>query len=224
MKRFLLARHGETPWNREGRIQGWSSVALSETGRQQAVALGEFIASEYETVDAVYASDLPRAVETATLACAAGDFEDVPITYDNAWRERDFGVYQGYDSESFFADHPEFAILDNGQSAAAAVPEGGESYLAFRDRVRSAWSELLEEPTELGLLVAHGGVMRTILGAILDMNMRDALRDLHHENAAVAEISYDQRAEQAHVVHRGRVGHLREAPGHPEEALSEGNG
>lgn len=213
MKRFLLARHGETAWNREGRIQGWSRIALNQTGRRQATALGDFIATQYAPLDAVIASDLPRAVETATLAREGGDFSEVRVTYERAWRERDFGVYQGHDSDTFFDEHPQFAILDQGQSAAAAVPEDGESYLAFRDRVRSAWQELVTSAPDRVLLVAHGGVLRTILGSVLDLGMREALQKIHPGNATLTEVQYNPVSDSCQVVHRARDRHLRRPSG-----------
>ncbi|MFB6112104.1 MAG: histidine phosphatase family protein [Halobacteriaceae archaeon] len=215
MKRFLLARHGETEWNREGRIQGWSQVSLNDVGRRQARALGEFLAETYPNVEAIHASDLPRAVETVSLLREASGWGDVPVTYDRAWRERDFGVYQGLASEKFFEEHPEFALLERGQEAAAAVPECGESYLAFRERVLEAWATLTETNHDVVLLVAHGGVLRTILGSILGLGLREALQTLSHENTGMAEVEYDCTTGEAAIVHRHRADHLA-AVGRPE--------
>ena len=64
MTTILLARHGETDWNAERRLQGHADTPLNDYGRAQARALarGSSPASE---IDAVYASDLRRAHETA---------------------------------------------------------------------------------------------------------------------------------------------------------------
>lgn len=209
MKRFLLARHGETEWNREGRIQGWSSVSLNDRGERQAQVLGEFLAENYPDVDAIHASDLPRAAETLHLLRETGGFEDIPVTFDKRWRERDFGIYQGYDSDSFFDEYPEFAILDRGQQAAAAVPEAGESYLAFRERVLRAWEDIRQADADEVLLVAHGGVLRTVLGSVLGLGLREALDELDHANACLAEVEYDCGTGEARVCHRNRIEHLR---------------
>lgn len=209
MKRFLLARHGETHWNREGRIQGWSEISLNERGEHQAEQLGEFLGEEYPDLDAIYASDLSRAVETVETVKATAPFGDLSVQYDRRWRERDLGVYQGYDSDTFFEKFPEFAILDRGQQAAAAVPESGESYLAFRERVLRAWEDITSQGPEDVLVVAHGGVLRTILGSVLDLGMREAIAELDPANAGFAEIEYDSRAGEGRVVHRNRVEHLR---------------
>lgn len=209
MKRFLLARHGETTWNREGRIQGWSDISLNERGRQQAATLGECLVETYPNLEAIHASDLDRAVQTVEILQDFDQLADVPVTYDRRWRERDFGVYQGYDSDTFFDEHPKFALLDRGQDAAAAVPEAGESYLAFRERVLRAWEDLRGTDFDEVLVVAHDGVLRTILGSVLDLGLREALDELQHRNACIAEVEYDCSTGEARVIHRNRVDHLR---------------
>lgn len=69
---FYLVRHGQTDWNRAGKIQGTTDIPLNETGRQQAeqlaTVLKERIGYSAETrIDAVYASPLARAFQTAEI-------------------------------------------------------------------------------------------------------------------------------------------------------------
>ena len=68
MTEIIIIRHGETEWNQTGRFQGHSDVPLSETGRAQAEALGRNLGLDH--VDAIYASDLTRAIETAAPLAA----------------------------------------------------------------------------------------------------------------------------------------------------------
>ncbi|MFC7197079.1 histidine phosphatase family protein [Halosimplex aquaticum] len=63
---LLLVRHGQTTWNRDGRIQGWADSTLTERGREQARALGSHLSAEYD-VDRLVASDLRRTRETVGL-------------------------------------------------------------------------------------------------------------------------------------------------------------
>lgn len=68
MTRFLLVRHGQTPWNVEGKVQGLTDIALSPTGEQQAQKLASRLKSE--TIHAIYSSHLSRAHDTAKAIAA----------------------------------------------------------------------------------------------------------------------------------------------------------
>lgn len=191
-KRFVLARHGETDWNREGRIQGWARVPLNETGRRQAHRLADFLAAEYPEIGHIEASDLPRAAETARIVADAEPFRSLSIDYCPEWRERDFGVYQGHRSETFFQEHPEFAILSRGYAAAVAVPEKGESYVEFRRRVRDRWGDFVREvEADTVLLVCHSGVIRAILSAIHGLDPGEAIEGIELDNASASVVTYD---------------------------------
>jgi broad specificity phosphatase PhoE len=87
---ILLARHGETDWNREGRFQGWADPPLNEAGRAQAQALSHRLRET--PFDAVYSSDLRRAHETASIVAAP---HGVPVVTDPALREIDVGSWSG---------------------------------------------------------------------------------------------------------------------------------
>ena len=87
---ILLARHGETDWNREGRWQGWADAPLNDTGRAQARELAEQLRST--PFDAVYSSDLSRAHETAEIVAAP---HGVPVISDAGLREIDVGSWSG---------------------------------------------------------------------------------------------------------------------------------
>src|SRR5215831_10645180 len=90
MTTILLARHGETDWNTERRWQGHDDQPLNEAGRQQARELGASLAGR--PIAAVYASDLSRAHETATIV--AGEL-GLPVVADERLREVDVGDWSG---------------------------------------------------------------------------------------------------------------------------------
>ena len=87
---ILLARHGETEWNREGRWQGWADPSLNDTGRAQARELAEQLRAT--PFDAVYSSDLRRALETAVILAAP---HDLAVVTDADLREIDVGAWSG---------------------------------------------------------------------------------------------------------------------------------
>jgi 2,3-bisphosphoglycerate-dependent phosphoglycerate mutase len=145
MTTLLLARHGETDWNRELRIQGSSDIALNELGREQALALAEELADV--PLDAIYASDLSRAQATAAAVAATHGLD---VRLDARLRERSFGSWEGLTREDI-----------------AAFPEGsrhdGESDEEVRARVLEAVQEIARaHPGQQVLVVSHGGALNTL--------------------------------------------------------------
>jgi len=194
MATVLLARHGETRWNREGRVQGWAPTALTDRGREQARALGAWLTDEY-AVDRVVASDLRRARETAAVAADAGTLP-TPV-HDEGWRERGFGVYQGFLAERLFER------LGGGGSVSAldADPEGGERIEQFVERVRTARRDLQANVPrdETVLVVTHGGVIKLLLADLDGREPAAALAEHSQDNCALNEIRLDGPA----LVRRG---------------------
>jgi probable phosphoglycerate mutase len=87
--RVLLVRHGQSEWNAVGRWQGQADPPLSDLGRRQAREAARSIGA----VDAVWASDLQRAAETAAIISA--DIGVGPVVLDPDLRERDAGDFSG---------------------------------------------------------------------------------------------------------------------------------
>jgi len=90
---LLLVRHGETDWNAAGRLQGHTDRPLSDYGREQARRLAEELVGE--EFDAIYASDLARARETAEIV---GAQLDLPVVLDPDLREKNWGTWEGLTS------------------------------------------------------------------------------------------------------------------------------
>jgi len=205
MAQVLLLRHGETDWNRIDRIQGWGDISLNARGREQAHATAQFLADRHADLDRLISSDLPRAAETAETVASTDALAHLDIEYDRAWRERDFGVYQGQEGDRFFEENPEFAVLDGHDGAKRNVPEEGESYVAFRERVRSAWEDLRSETDGTVLVVTHSGVIRAVIAAIEDEIIENVFVEYDVENGSITEIDVDGRPSLDGVNH---VAHL----------------
>jgi broad specificity phosphatase PhoE len=150
MTRILLARHGETDWNVERRVQGHSDTPLNETGREQASALADEL--QRERIDAVYSSDLLRAHETARIVA---DRRGLGVTAIRDLRERDFGTWEGLTDTEIYARHPEAA---NGHWG------DGEARADMARRVFDALRRIAEaHPDGHVLVVTHGGPLRAVL-------------------------------------------------------------
>jgi broad specificity phosphatase PhoE len=150
---ILLARHGETDWNRDNRFQGNADPPLNERGRAQARALAETLAGE--AIDAVYSSPLRRAFETAEIV--AGRL-GLPIDSLTGLREVDVGSWSGLTRADVRGTYPEGyeRWLDYRPGW-----EDGETYEAMGERVAAALRVLANRhPTDVVLAVTHGGPIR----------------------------------------------------------------
>jgi broad specificity phosphatase PhoE len=150
---ILLARHGETDWNREGRFQGHADPPLNRTGRAQAVDLS--VALMAEQLAAVYSSPLRRALETAEVLATSHGLEPVPV---DDLREVDVGSWSGLTRAEVEERFPaQFARwLDYGQGW-----EDGETYEEMGRRAVDALLRLAAaHDGERVLAVTHGGPIR----------------------------------------------------------------
>jgi broad specificity phosphatase PhoE len=152
--RLLLARHGETDWNRIGRWQGHADPPLNETGRRQATELAELLAGD--GIAAVYSSDLIRASETAR---AVGKRLDLTVVEDPALREIDVGSWSGLTRAEVEQRFPEgYARWLRGE-----IGHDGETREQLTERaVRATLQIATRHPGESVLVVTHGGVIRAL--------------------------------------------------------------
>jgi probable phosphoglycerate mutase len=182
--RILAIRHGETDWNLEGRIQGQLDIALNATGIWQAARLAAALADE--TLDAVYSSDLRRAVATARpLADACG----LPVVTDLGLRERGFGRFEGQRhadiAQRWPVDHERWRRRD----PAFGAP-GGETLEQFDARAIAAVERLAaRHPGAAIAVVSHGGVMDCLYRAASRVAL-DAPRSWQLGNASVNRLLY----------------------------------
>lgn len=163
-RRLTLVRHGETPWNAEGRWQGWQDIELSERGRSQALALRtRFGATSFATVAS---SSLSRARETAELASGAA-----PSIVDPRLREISYGEWEGVRDVDVKERWPELRRLW-GSDPDQVLMLGGETLSIVQGRAWSAFLGILDRAEGDVLIVAHGGVNRLLLGKLLDLPLR----------------------------------------------------
>ena len=168
--RILAIRHGETAWNVGGRLQGHLDIPLNDTGRLQAERLARSLA-EREPVDAIYTSDLSRALATVqALAHATG----APLTPRPGLRERCFGDFQGQTFEQISQARPDAAERWR-RRVPEWAPPGGESLLVFQERIAQELQALAAENTgNLIAIVTHGGVLDVLYRAAARLGLQDA--------------------------------------------------
>lgn len=183
MTRILLARHGETAHNDDGRLQGRTDVALNATGRDQAEALAERL--EPLDIDAAYASSLSRARETAEIVAGP---HPVEVEQLDALREMDLGALEGEDTDRFWE-----AVQREGNMLRHWNPPEGETMHEVEHRALATLEEVTDaHPDGTALVVAHGVVNRSVLMGILDIPPGNYPR-LRQDNTALNELYHGDR-------------------------------
>lgn len=154
---IFLMRHGEDDPNRLG---GWSAAGLTEEGKRQAEEAAEKLRRDFCSIRRLYASDLPRALETAQIVGAALGLKAELLP---AFRETNNGELAGMEKSEARERYP--GVYFAGLGFEERYP-GGESPREFRDRIEAAWSVFRAEQEALGgdaLLVTHAGVINVIM-------------------------------------------------------------
>src|SRR5207249_3229147 len=129
--RFILIRHGETDWNKEDRFRGRSDVSLNRNGQRQAQAMAAHLADE--KIAAVYASPLPRALETAAPLAAEHHLQ---VESSADLLDIDYGSWEGLSREEARNKSPE--LYETWIKAPGRVRfPGGESTRQIRIRIEN---------------------------------------------------------------------------------------
>lgn len=163
--RILLCRHGETPWNAEGRYQGQIDIPLSEVGEGQARALGERLRDL--PLHRAIASPLARASRTAQLALNG---RELSLEHVAGLMEIAHGTWEGLLASEIRERDPQRLRAWREAPETVTMP-GGESLQQVLDR---AWPAFAQACQGLGshdtlLVVAHDAVNRVLLCRILGL-------------------------------------------------------
>jgi probable phosphoglycerate mutase len=182
--RVIAVRHGETDWNAEMRMQGQLDSKLSARGRWQASRVAA--ALEGEGIEAVFASDLSRAFDTAT---AIADRLDLPIVVDTGLRERSFGVFQGFTYAEIDARWPAEALRWRRHDPDFGPPEG-EVLRDFCQRSVATTTRIAAgQGGRTIAVVTHGGVLDCLYRAASRVDLA-APRSWELGNAAINRLLY----------------------------------
>lgn len=169
--RIYLARHGQTDWNVEGRMQGGTDTPLNATGRKQALQLRLSV-----PLAAVYSSSLSRSRETADLVRGV-----VPLTSLPGLNERRFGRFEG----RLTSDPETGREFERRRWIPDDSLDGGESLNAFSDRVRGAFESIRARHSSGAILiVGHGGTNQMILEVVFGLTL-DEMRSINQANDEV---------------------------------------
>ena len=175
--RILLIRHG-----RQNSALCNVDVPLAEEGRRQAELLGERL--KHEHVDAVWSSDLIRAVETADII---NNYLNVPREIRSDLKEISFGDMEGLSDAEIADIFEEFLRLRAKMEKDMPYP-GGESASDVVKRAVPVIKEICESDYETVAVVTHGGVIRSLVAHYLGMDLAKVpLLASHLENCGITE-------------------------------------
>ncbi len=165
--RVLVIRHGETAWNIEGRWQGHLDSSLTENGNRQARALAQSMVNF--KFEALYCSDLGRALETANYVSKATKKK---IIEDQRLRERGLGIFEGLTTKEMIKRYPkEFEAFQKFETSDPEFAvEGAESLQQRSDRNIACFNDIADKHQgETIVVVCHGGVVDSLFRYVINL-------------------------------------------------------
>lgn len=177
--KLIIARHGQTEWNSDKKLQGDIDIPLNEVGLAQAEKLAEEL--RYPAMDAIYTSKLLRASMTAD---PIADWHQLELIQDARLNEFDWGIFKGIPAEERDV-HPELGPLWKSVQSdiRSAVSHEGELFHDFERRVHSVLDDITEKhEAETVLIVAHGFVKRVLVAHALKQAY-ETMEDKYWNNA-----------------------------------------
>lgn len=183
-RHFLYLRHGQTEWNRQGRMQGATDIPLNDTGRDQArEAAGRLTGAH---IDRIIASPMLRAAETADIVAAA---KGLPVTHDERLKERYFGAFDGMLLSEIREKH---GIGDGASIWSLNSPEAEPFDVALGRTIDSLCDHLADSDDSV-LFVAHGALFTLLTEHLFGVRMQSA-------NATPYRVFSDDGVWRAHEV------------------------
>ena len=172
---LILARHGESEWNRAGRIQGQVNSPLTDLGISQAIAISDYLSGIFLNQKLkIYSSPLERAIQTAEVIAKGIDCLSSEVIIEERLNDFNLGEISGTFGWDKVAEiFPEQAQLRL-QDPMRFHPSGGESGAEFEERLRSLMEELMGDDTTK-LMVSHGIVNKFIRGIYKNLSGKEMI-------------------------------------------------
>lgn len=172
---LILVRHGESEWNRAGRIQGQVNSPLTDLGISQAIAISDYLSGIFLNQELeIYSSPLERAIQTAQIIAKGIDHLSSEVIIEERLNDFNLGEISGtYGWDKVAEIFPEQAQLRL-QDPMRFHPSGGESGAEFEARLRSLMEDLKGEDTTK-LLVSHGIVNKFIRGIYKNISGKEMI-------------------------------------------------
>lgn len=200
--RLYLVRHGESEWNRSCRYSGQRDIPLSQRGRDQARRLAYRLAAE--ELDAIYASPLQRARETASIIA---DERKMPVILDAGLQEIDHGAWQGMTTSEVALQFPSEYALWQLRPHVVTMPRG-EALSHVVHRVQDLLGRLDVQQRQGNLvLCSHDAILRVLVLTCLEMGLQHFWK-LCFENACLSMLERQDQSGRWRLVYLNDTSHL----------------
>lgn len=176
-----MVRHGQTEWNLSGKMQGILDSDLTDSGIEHAKIIGEKL--KCHKITKVYSSDLGRAFSTSEYI---NKFIDVEIIKDERLRERNMGIFAGYDWKYVKKNFPDEYQSTLYGDESYVIPNG-ESRICFYNKVTSFKSFIEKNYSKSGeniLVVTHGGFIKFFLKSVIGIPL-ETKNTFHVKNCSL---------------------------------------
>ena len=162
---IYLLRHGETNWNKEGRIQGHTDILLNENGRKQIAQTTAGLAGVCPNMDLILCSPLSRARESAEIAAEQMHYPKDRIIVEPLLIERSFGEAEGLTAAEREQKYPNYHYSDIGY-----VFPGMESFEELMERAGGVFRKITDTYKDMEniLVVSHGALLAAVITAVTD--------------------------------------------------------
>ncbi|MGQ9540197.1 MAG: histidine phosphatase family protein [Armatimonadota bacterium] len=183
MLRLLLVRHGETDWNQQMRFQGQTDVALNARGIEQAEAVAYRLRNE--PLQAIYSSDLQRAMQTAQIVAK---YHDLSPVADPDLRELSYGIWEGMSREEILASEWAELFERYRKDSLRHRPPGAEYPEQIIERSRRMLARVRHQHSDGTVcIVGHGGSLRALICVALSAPL-EVFRHIRLDNASLSAI------------------------------------
>lgn len=164
---IYFARHGQTFWNIERRMQGSINTKLTDEGKKQAYLLGKRLCNE--DITRIYSSPLDRAYDTAKIV---GDLLKIDITRYDRLKEFCFGEWEGMTYDDIKTKYPVQWECWTNKSFEFSIPNG-ETLIEGMDRIVKVINEIIQKNSSNIAIVTHGTLIELYMHYLKNTNINN---------------------------------------------------
>jgi broad specificity phosphatase PhoE len=193
---FFIIRHGQTDWNKEGRMMGVTDIPLNKTGIHQATIVGEYL--QTIPLEIIVTSPLQRAVQTAQII--QKHHRGTPLKKIHRLHERNFGILEGKTYEEANSMYPQIVLGKMWQYPDFQPPQG-ESLRHVSHRARQVIQHLLRHYEGKHIaVITHGSFIRNFIATFLNIPLEHA-NEYGFINTSLSIMRYSPtHGAEAHII------------------------